>query len=81
MSRVTLKLTFSGAVLQKRKALGLTQEDVADAVSISARWFQLIEKGVRLPSFIVALRLIVLLDLDVTTFLKVVNIRVPVHTR
>ncbi len=81
MSRVTLKLTFSGAVLQKRKALGLTQEDVADAVSISVRWFQLIEKGVRLPSFIVALRLIVLLDLDVTTFLKVVNIRVPVHTR
>lgn len=81
MSRVTLKLTFSGAVLQKRKALGLTQEDVADAVSISVRWFQLIEKGVRLPSFIVALRLIALLDLDVTTFLKVVNIRVPVHTR
>ena len=81
MSRVTLKLTFSGAVLQKRKALGLTQEDVADAVSISVRWFQLIEKGVRLPSFIVALRLIVLLDLDVTTFLKVVNIRVPVHSR
>ena len=81
MSRVTLKLTFSGAVLQKRKALGLTQEDVADAVSISVRWFQLIEKGVRLPSFIVAPRLIVLLDLDVTTFLKVVNIRVPVHTR
>ena len=49
MSRTALKSVFSGAVYHKRMAMGLTQEEVAEAVSTSVRWYQRIEKGQVLP--------------------------------
>lgn len=80
MSRTVLKSVFSGAVYHKRIAMGLTQEEVAEAISTSVRWYQRIEKGQVLPSFLVGLRLIVLLNLDVNQLLKVVKVYVPFHT-
>ena len=45
-----------------------TQEQVAEAVSISTRWYQEVEKGAVLPSGEVTLRLLLFLGLDPELF-------------
>ena len=46
---MNLKLKFSKAIYHARIELGYTQEEVAEAVSISKRWYQKIESGEKLP--------------------------------
>lgn len=47
---------------------------------VSVRWYQRIEKGERIPSSIVLLRLILFLDIDVESLREEVDLCVPVST-
>lgn len=60
-----IQQTFSKALYHARNKQKLTQKQVADAVSVSVRWYQRIESGEKLPGTLVMLRLILLLGLDV----------------
>lgn len=55
---------FSNAVFHARTAKGLTQEQTAEALGISVRWYQCIKKGVGRPGFDLLLRIMILLELD-----------------
>lgn len=55
---------FSQEIWRCRTELNMTQEQVAEALSISVRWFQYIEAGERIPSGILTLRIIALLGID-----------------
>ena len=78
---MSLKSIFSHEVYRARSELGLTQQEVADAISISVRWYQYIEKGASIPGSIVMLRLILFLNLDVNTFWDESEICVPIRYR
>ena len=58
-----------------RKARGLTQEQVAEAVGITPRWYQKIEKGAGRPSTTVAFRLLSLLNVDIREIGEVVGLK------
>lgn len=55
---------FSDEIRRSRKQLGLTQEQAAEAPSISVRWFQYIESGKRIPSTILTLNIIAVLGIQ-----------------
>ncbi len=55
---------FSKEVCRCRTSLGMTQEQLAEALSISVRWLQYIEAGERIPSTVLALRIIALLGIN-----------------
>lgn len=65
-----LKLIFSKHVLENRLRLNMTQQEVADATSVTLRWIQRIESGAKLPGFFLAIQLILLLEIDVNTLLR-----------
>lgn len=69
---------FSTEVYHARDELGYTQRQVAEAVSISVRWYQRVEKGEMLPGSVVMLRLILFLHLDVERFREEVGLLVPI---
>ena len=71
---------LSSLIYDARIKHGYTQKQVADAVSVSVRWYQRIEKGERIPSSIVLLRLILFLDIDVESLREEVDLCVPVST-
>lgn len=54
---------FSRAIFQARTQKRVTQQTAAEAVDISVRWYQEIERGIRLPSALVMARLIRYFDL------------------
>lgn len=60
-----INLTFSKVLYHARKKSKLTQKQVSEAVSISLRWYQRIERGEKLPGALTMLRLILLLHIDV----------------
>lgn len=68
---------FSEILLRARAKQGLTQNQVAEAVSISLRWYQRLERGDKLPGTIVMLRLILLLHIDVEELRDVLDILPP----
>ena len=70
---------FAIRAVQSRKKLGYTQEDVAEAISVSVRWYQKIESGERLPGTITAIKIILFLHLDVEDFREEVTLFVPLH--
>lgn len=76
---MTLHYKISSEILHARKNLNLTQEQVAEALDISVRWYQRIEKGERLPGTIVLLRIILLLHIDVEQFREEVG-PIALHT-
>ena len=61
---MTILCKFVREVRRARKQLGLTQEQVAETLSISSRWLQYIEAGKRKPGPVLTLNLIALLGLD-----------------
>lgn len=75
-----LKYKFSSEVLKARNEQGYTQSEVAEAVSISVRWYQKIESGLKLPSSVVAMRLIVFLNIDVEIFREELDLVEPIHS-
>ena len=62
---MTLTMKFSEVLYNARNAKKLTQSQVAEAVSISVRWYQKVEAGLRLPSTIPTIKLILLLDINI----------------
>lgn len=54
---------FADEIRRSRKELGMTQEEAAEALSISVRWFQYIESGKRIPSSILTLNIIALFEI------------------
>ena len=75
-----LKSKFASAVLNARKELGYTQHEVAEAVSVTSRWYQKIEAGMKLPGSLTLLRLILFLYLDVENFREEAGLVVPVSS-
>ena len=61
---LSIKFRFSSAVYRARRKKGLTQEQVAEVVDISVRWYQKIEKGEVLPSTELTLHLIEYLEIN-----------------
>jgi len=78
---MSLKLSFSRAVYLARINHGLTQQQVAEAVSISVRWYQQIEKGVCMPGSTTLLRLLLLLHIDPQIFRTEADLSTPVPSR
>lgn len=58
-----LARVFTHEVFQVRSRVGWTQQEVADRVFVSLRWYQKIEKGEVLPSFLVGICLMRLLGI------------------
>ena len=55
---------FSQQIYYSRKAMGLTQEQAAEALNISTRWFQDIENGKHLPSAVLTLKIVAFFGID-----------------
>ena len=70
---MSLATKISHEVYLARTRLGLTQQAVADAVSISVRWYQYIENDSHMPSADLMLRLIFYLGIDINVFRDEVN--------
>ena len=62
---MTLTMKFAEVLYAARDAKKLTQSQVAEAISISVRWYQKVEAGLRLPSTIPAIKLMLFLDIDI----------------
>ena len=67
---MSIKTSFAKKVYCKRKEKNITQEELAEIVSISSRWLQEIERGNNLPSAVVTLKLIIVLELDVSDLME-----------
>lgn len=59
---MSFEKAFGAELKRARKKLGYTQEQVAEAVSISVRWYQAIEKHGQLPGSLILMRLEVVLQ-------------------
>jgi len=55
---------FGSLLLASRTSKGITQQEVAEAASISVRWYQKIESSVRMPGTRTAICLVLYLNLD-----------------
>ena len=81
MSVKLVRKTFSDEIYHSRMRMGLTQQQVAEAVSVSVRWYQHLEKCTYLPGAVVMLRLILCLGIDVEVFRESLDLCVPVYTK
>lgn len=70
----TLKFKFANAILNSRIKHGYTQQQVAEATSISVRWYQRTEHGERLPNTIIFLRIALFLNIDIKEFQDVIGL-------
>lgn len=75
---MSLKSAFSREVFRARSEQGLTQQQVAEAVSISVRWYQYIENSSVMPGAVVMLRLLLFLKIDVELFREEAGLVAPV---
>ena len=64
LSKSQLKHIFAAHIASGRTALGLTQQELADLAHTSFRRIQKVESCAELPSFLLAVRLIILLGID-----------------
>lgn len=58
------RFKFSSEVYSSRKRMKLTQEQAAEMFDISTRWYQVIEKGERLPGAELMLTMIAVFEID-----------------
>ena len=77
---MAIKNTFSTALCQRRDALHLTQEQVAEAAEMAVRAYQYLEKGERQPRLENFIKLSLLLGLTMEDFRDSVTLR-PVPQR
>lgn len=75
---MSIKIEFSKKVYYARKRMGLSQDQLAEAVSASKRWIQKIEKGSVLPGGLIMIRLIIFLDLDIKDMEDIAGVVKPV---
>jgi DNA-binding XRE family transcriptional regulator len=61
---MSYKIKFSFATYHARKRMKITQEQAAEYLGISKRWYQIIEKGEALPSSNLVLKIIALFEID-----------------
>ena len=64
------KLTMGDRIKEARKKKGLTQERLAEALDISVEFVSQIERGLRLPSMQVFIRLIEVLNVSADYILR-----------
>lgn len=65
---MSLKSKFGAETCRARNRLGLTQEQLAEAVSVTPRSIQYIEKGAWMPKSTTMLRLMYRLKIPAETF-------------
>ena len=70
LTKTDVRKGFSARVFYNRTRLDMTQQQLADGVSTSLRWIQKIESGAKLPSFFLAIRLMVVLEIDAGAFIR-----------
>lgn len=78
---MSLQSKFSLELYHARHERHYTQEQVAEAVSISLRWYQHLEKGTFLPGSVTMLRLILFLEMDIELFREEVGLVDPISLR
>ena len=75
--KTKIRFTLASAALKARLELGYTQAEVAEAASISVRWYQSIETGHRLPGTITMLRIMAILNIETKEFRDELGIIIP----
>ena len=63
----SLKFNFSMALYRARTKKGWTQAQSAEILGCSVRYYQMLEAGVRFPSFSTAVKLAKFFDLDIAS--------------
>lgn len=71
---------FGSSMLRARTALGYTQREVAEAVSVSVRWYQKVESGRGIPSGITTIRIVLFLHLDLEDIREEAGLIEPVSS-
>lgn len=71
---MSIEFKFSSCIYRKRIEEGYTQAQVAEAIDVTTRSYQNYEKGDRLPKTIIFLRLVKLLDIDVSDLFDEVDV-------
>lgn len=79
-TKSSLTFTFANMILDARLDKGLTQNEVAEAISVSTRWYQMLEAGEKLPGSLTLLRLIFFLELDIKKLEKELGLVIPVSS-
>lgn len=77
MTSLTLEDMFRKMLFTARTELGYTQEQVAEAVSITPRWYQMLEKQGKLPGALVLTRLQLFLHLELEPLRSLIGLREP----
>ncbi len=72
---------FAGILCASRNERGMTQQEVADFLCRSRRWYQKIEAGTAKPNWQDTILLLALFDLDAAAFAEEVGFHVPVSSR
>ncbi len=77
---MTVQTKLAKRVSEERTKLHYTQHEVAEAISVSVRWYQKIESGKKLPGTMVTMRLLLFLKIDLEEFREEVGLIVPVSS-
>lgn len=72
--------SFPRVIQEARKEKHYTQSEVAEAISVTVRWYQKLESGRKLPGALTALRLILFLGIDVEVFREEAELVIPVRS-
>jgi len=70
MDKTTLRLIFSKHIYINRARCQLTQAQLANAVGTSLGWIQKIKSGRKLPGFFLAVKLVIVLEIDMNAILE-----------
>ena len=71
---------FAGFLCAARNQRGMTQQEVADHIHRTRRWYQRIEAGTSKPNWQDTLLLVALFELDVGAFVEEMGFSVPVSS-
>lgn len=71
---------FASLAFKARKEQGYTQSEVAEAISVSVRWYQKVESGRKLPGTVTALRILIFLKIDIGELREEVGLIDPVRS-
>ncbi|MBQ8689460.1 MAG: helix-turn-helix transcriptional regulator [Clostridia bacterium] len=61
---MSIKFRFAGEIYHSRQALHITQEEAAEILGVSVRWYQQIESGHVLPSALLTLKIIAFFEIE-----------------
>ncbi len=71
---------FAGAICTARLSYGMTQQEVADYLDCSKRWYQRIESGSSSPNLEDTIYLMAMFHIDAADIAKEVGMNVPLLT-